>query len=195
MSDERKTLEDKWAAEAESEAAGNADINPGDGTGGASDERVTALEARVAELTDALLRQKAEMANFRRRVERDREEHRGEASRELLQRLLPVIDDFERALEAETDNFDAYRSGVELILRSLHEFLVAAGVERLDPHGDPFDPNFHEAVEQAESEEVPEHHVAAVYQPGYLHGGRLLRPARVGVARRPAESAGDQDDA
>jgi molecular chaperone GrpE len=178
MNDEPTSLEEKWAREA-SESAGTR-----------AEEATPELEARVAELTDALLRQQAEMANYRRRVERDREEHTADARRDLLRGLIPVIDDFERALEAQTDNFEAYRAGVELILRSLHEFLSGAGVESIDPHGHPFDPHLHEAVEHSSTDEVPEHHVAIVHQKGYLHGGRLLRPARVGVAR-PAQAGPD----
>lgn len=183
MNDERTSLEEKWAREAGEGAEANA--------AAPETEASPELEARVAELTDALLRQQAEMANYRRRVERDREEHTADARRDLLRGIIPVIDDFERALEARTDNFEAYRSGVELILKSLHEFLGGAGVESIDPHGHPFDPHLHEAVEHAATDEVPEHHVAVVHQKGYLHGGRLLRPARVGVARPSGDGAAE----
>ncbi|NKB90050.1 MAG: nucleotide exchange factor GrpE [Acidobacteria bacterium] len=192
--DKPTSLEEKWAAEAaEPELIVDAeDGNNGDDSDAGVTADATEAERQVAELTDQLRRQQAEMANFRRRTERDREEQIAEARRQLLRDLLPVLDDFERSLDAETDNLDAYREGVELILKSLHDFMNGAGVERIDPHGDPFDPHLHQAVEHSETDEVPEHHIATVYQPGYSHAGRLLRPAMVGVARPPA-AADDAD--
>jgi molecular chaperone GrpE len=182
-------LDDKRAASPDvtDEATDGTAASPADPERGEAD-----LQTQIANLTDQLLRQQAEMANFRRRTERDRDDQIAGARRHLLRDLLPVLDDFERALGAETDNLDAYRAGVELILKSLHEFLVAVGVERIDPHGEPFDPHLHQAVDHSETDAVPEHHVANVYQPGYSHGGQLLRPAMVGVARPPTATP-DQD--
>jgi len=188
MNEKPTSLEEKWAA-----AEPTADSNAEAGDVPVVDLATADLQSQVAGLTDQLLRQKAEMANFRRRIERDRDEQGAEARRHLLRALLPVVDDFERALGAETENFEAYRDGVELILKSLHEFLDTVEVERIDPHGEPFDPHLHEAVDHSETDAVPAHHVAHVYQPGYSHAGRLLRPAMVGVARPPA-NPDDGDD-
>ncbi len=193
MNEKPTSLEEKWAAADAEDASGD------DAAGEAPDApegdvELAEMESQVATLTDQLLRQQAEMANFRRRIERDRDEQGAEARRQLLRALLPVIDDFERALGAETENAEAYRNGVELILKSLHEFLDAADVERIDPHGAPFDPHLHEAVEHSETDAVPVHHVAHVYQPGYSHAGKLLRPAMVGVARPPAAPADEDGD-
>jgi molecular chaperone GrpE len=194
MNDKPISLEDKWAAdEAEAEVS-ISDVDPEEAAGDLAGAAPAGLEGQVASLTDQLLRQQAEMANYRRRTERDREDQIDRARSRLLIDLLPVLDDFERALGAETDNLEAYRTGVELILKSLHEFLVAAGVERIDPHGEPFDPHLHQAVDHSETDEVPEHHVASVFQPGYSHGGKLLRPAMVAVAR-PPEATADEVDA
>ena len=190
MTEKPTSLEEKWAATnaaADTVADGENEDAP------EVEPATTELEQQVANLTDQLLRQQAEMANFRRRIERDRDEQGAEARRHLLRSLLPVVDDFERALGAETENLDAYREGVELILRSLHEFLDGADVERIDPHGDPFDPHLHEAVDHSETDSVPADHVAHVYQRGYSHAGKLLRPAVVGVARPPAEPADGND--
>ena len=188
MNEKPTSLEEKWAAaDAGADHEGEAEDAP-------ADLMTAELQAQVAGLTDRLLRQQAEMANFRRRIERDRDEQGAEVRRNLLRALLPVIDDFERALGAETENFEAYRDGVELILKSLHEFLDAADVERIDPHGELFDPHQHEAVDHSETEAVPAHHVAQVYQRGYSHAGKLLRPAMVAVARPPTKSSdGDGD--
>jgi len=196
MNEKPTSLEDKWVAAeavADNDAEAVADSDAQAEEAPVIDLAMAELKSQVASLTDQLLRQQAEMANFRRRIERDRSEQGSEARRHVLRALLPVIDDFERALGAETENFEAYRDGVELILKSLHDFLAAAEVERIDPHGDPFDPHLHEAVDHSETDAVPAHHVAHVYQPGYSHAGKLLRPAMVGVARQPAEP-GDGDD-
>ena len=193
MNDKPTNLEEKWAAaEAAAETGQHApeDIELLEEV----DETTAQLQEQVADLTDRLLRQQADLANYRRRVERDREEQTDEARRDLLRGLLPVIDDFERALGTETDNFAAYREGVELIRKSLDEFLAAAGVERLHPHGEAFDPYMHQAVEHSETDAVPEDHVASVHQAGYSHAGKLLRPAMVGVARPPAASDSDDRD-
>lgn len=184
MDDRKPTaLEDKWASQ---------DAEPGEPSGEASGA-VRELEEQVAQLKDQLLRQQAELVNFRRRTERDRAELRQGSRAEVIRELLPVIDDFERAVEAGTDNVDAYRAGVELILRAMQDTLIRLGVSRIDPQGEPFDPHEHEAVEQQVTSEVPAGHVAAVYGPGYRLGERLLRPASVAVAAEPPEQdAGDE---
>lgn len=184
MEDRKPTaLEEKWAEqEAEPE-----------GLSGESSPEVRQLEGEVAQLKDQLLRQQAELVNFRRRTERDRAELRQGSRAEVIRELLPVIDDFERAVGAETDNVDVYREGVELILRTMQDTLVRLGVSRIDPQGELFDPHEHEAVEQQITSEVPAGHVAAVYGPGYRLGERLLRPASVAVAAEPPEQdAGDE---
>lgn len=196
MTDNRRTtLEGKWAAELDEDAGGRAE---GDAASSADDSaelsavtELDPLEAQVAELKDQLLRQQAEMANYRRRTLNAGSE-RAEAGRiEVLQQLLPVLDDFERAIAAD-DEAAGYREGVELILKSLRDLLVGFGVSRLDPHGEEFDPTLHDAVQQLPTDEVPAGRVASVYKPGYQVGERLLRPAMVAVARPPATAA-DED--
>ena len=124
------------------------------------------------------------MANYRRRTQQERDERAVEGRIDVIQQLLPVLDDFERAIDADADA-DGYREGVELILKSLRDLLVSLGVSRLDPHGEEFDPTLHDAVQQLPTDEVPEGRVASVYKPGYQLGERLLRPATVVVARQP----------
>lgn len=188
MDEKPTSLEEKWAA---ADAAADNDVDAEEAS--VVEPTPAELQSQVTDLADQLLRQQAEMANFRRRIERDRDAQGAEARGHLLRALLPVVDDIERAVGAETENFEAYRDGVELILKSLHEFLAAAEVERIDPHGEPFDPHLHEAVDHSETDAVPADHVAHVYQPGYRHAGKLLRPAMVGVARSPAKPD-DGDD-
>lgn len=188
MDEKPTSLEEKWAA---ADAAADNDVDAEEAS--VVEPTSAELRSQVNDLADQLLRQQAEMANFRRRIERDRAAQGAEARSRLLRALLPVVDDIERAVGAETENLEAYRDGVELILKSLHEFLAAAEVERIDPHGEPFDPHLHEAVDHSETDAVPAHHVAHVYQSGYRHAGKLLRPAMVGVARSPAKPD-DGDD-
>jgi len=195
MNDRKRTaLEDKWASEGD--AAGEAGARPDGPASEAAAEvapQIAELEGEIARLRDQLLRQKAEMVNFRRRTERDRADLRDSSRGAVIRELLPVIDDFERALSADTDNLEAYREGVELILRALQDTLDRLGVTRIDPQGAAFDPHEHEAVEQQITSEVPAGHVIAVYGPGYRLGERLLRPASVAVAAAPPES-GDEAD-
>ena len=180
-------LEAKWAAQID--ARSDSDVEAASESGDEPEgDAAGELRGQIAELNDRLLRQKAEMANFRRRMERDHSERQERGRADVIDRLLPVLDDFERALEVEPDNADAYRAGVELILRSFREVLDGFDVTRIDPLGEPFDPQFHDAVDRVETEELDEGRVAEVYQPGYMHGERLLRPARVAVAAAPRRS-------
>jgi len=193
MTDNRRTtLEDKWAASLDEDAEGKAgDDAASDGDESGDLSKVTQLdplEVELAELKDQLLRQQAEMANYRRRTQQEGS-GRAEAGRiEVMQQLFPVLDDFERAIDAN-DEADGYREGVELILKSLRDLLASFGVSRLEPHGEEFDPNLHEAVQQLPTDEVPAGRVASVYKVGYRLGERLLRPAMVAVARQPATAA------
>lgn len=182
MDDRKPTaLEDKWAQQGEGPEEAAPEAEP------QADPAVKELEDQIARLKDQLLRQQAELVNFRRRTERDRADLRESSRGEALRELLPVLDDFERAVDAETDNLDAYREGVELILKALQDAFDRLGVTRIDALGEPFDPNEHEAVEQQITSEVPAGHVAAVYAPGYRLGDRLLRAASVAVAAEPPE--------
>jgi molecular chaperone GrpE len=197
MTDNRRTtLEDKWAASLDEDAEGDAEGKAGDDAASDGDEsgdlskvtQLDPLEVELAELKDQLLRQQAEMANYRRRTQQEGS-GRAEAGRiEVMQQLFPVLDDFERAIDAN-DETDGYREGVELILKSLRDLLASFGVSRLEPHGEEFDPNLHEAVQQLPTDEVPAGSVASVYKVGYRLGERLLRPAMVAVARQPATAA------
>lgn len=143
------------------------------------------LLAEKAELRDQLLRRQADFENFRRRMERERSEFTQYAAMELLAELLPVLDDFERALKTETSDRE-YARGVELIYQRFFDTLKKQGLEPIEAEGRPFDPYVHEAVERAEAEGVEDHTVLEVFQKGYNFRGRLLRPAMVKVAvQRP----------
>jgi molecular chaperone GrpE len=151
-------------------------------------EAITAERDRMAaentELQDRFLRFQAEFQNFRKRVDKDRLELSEYASMEAVRTLLPIIDDFERALETETAD-KTYAQGLELIRQRLFEALKKLGLEPINAQGEPFDPHVHHAVEMAETEDAPDHTVLAEFQRGYNFKGRLLRPAMVKVAVEP----------
>jgi molecular chaperone GrpE len=154
----------------------------------ASLESVTAERDRLAaensELQDRFLRAQAEFQNFRKRVDKDRLELSEYASMEACRTLLPIIDDFERALQ--TENADkTYVQGLELIRQRLFEALKKLGLEPIVAQGEPFDPHIHHAVEMVETEDVADHTVLGEFQRGYNFKGRLLRPAMVKVAVEP----------
>lgn len=133
---------------------------------------------------DRLLRTIAEFDNYRKRVERERRELADFAAAEIITDLLPIVDNFERALDAETSpEFEPFRKGVELIHRQLLDTLRKRGVTAIVAAGTDFDPNLHEAVAHEPSAGHREGQVMQELQRGYLLGERLLRPAMVKVAK------------
>jgi molecular chaperone GrpE len=152
---------------------------------------VEALEKKAAEydsLLDTLQRLKAEYANYQKRIEREREEWRETCVRDVLVKILPVIDNLERAVEAAggRENGGDLLSGVELILKQFRGVLAAEGVTAFESRGAKFDPRYHEALMVEEKDDVPPDTVLAEVQRGYMFGEKVLRAARVSVSRRPA---------
>jgi len=142
------------------------------------------LAAEKADLADRLLRARAEFDNARRRAERERSEFLQFAAMDLVKEVLPVLDDFERALKVETADRN-YAKGVELIYQRLYETLKKLGLEPIEAAGRMFDPNLHQAVERVETDEAEDHTVIGEFQKGYNFKGKLLRPAMVRVAVKP----------
>ena len=151
------------------------------------------LAAEKADLRDRLLRAQAEFQNFRKRSDKDRLEFSEYASQEAVRALLPVLDDFERALKVESAGQEFSR-GIGLIYQRLFESLKKLGLEPLASTGQPFDPNVHHAVEMVETDEAADHTVLEEYQRGYNFKGRLLRPAMVKVAVEPKEDEPKKDE-
>jgi molecular chaperone GrpE len=143
------------------------------------------LAADKAELQDRILRSQAEFQNSRKRAEKERFEFAEYASTEAVRALLPVLDDFERALKVESADTE-YAKGMELIYQRFFEALKKLGLEPIVSIGQPFDPHIHHAVEMVETEEAADHTVLDEFQRGYNFKGRLLRPAMVKVAVEPA---------
>lgn len=146
-------------------------------------ERVARLQAEKDELMQTLVRRQADFDNYRKRVERERQEDRRQGMARLIEELLPVLDAFERALKAHEDPaYEEYRKGLELTYRKLWDALARHGLERIKAEGKAFDPNFHQAVESVESDEYPEGTVVEVLQDGFIFHGRVLRPSMVRVS-------------
>ncbi|MCH4564270.1 MULTISPECIES: nucleotide exchange factor GrpE [Halomonas] len=146
--------------------------------------RVEELEQSVAEAKDQALRAAAEAQNVRRRAEQEAEKARKFALEKFVRELLPVVDSLEKALEAMgEDATEAHREGVSMTLKMQHDVLGKFGVEVVEPHGEPFDPQYHEAMAMVPNPELEPNTVMEVMQKGYLLNGRLVRPAMVVVSQ------------
>ena len=140
-------------------------------------------ELRAEEYLDSLKRERASFQNYRRRVEHERLEQQRVATGNVLVKLLPIVDDFHRAMEAiPEDQRNEWFEGVALIQRKLERFMQDEGVTEIAALGQEFDPNFHEAVGVDSDTEAESGTVTQVLQRGYQHGDRVLRPAMVRVA-------------
>jgi len=163
-------------------------------------EEFESLKARAAksdEHWDRLLRTSADFENFKKRAARERQEAATFANVGLIQKLLPLLDNFEMAQaaaqSAKGDKLASLQTGIAMIQQQLKGVLAESGVEEVEAGGKPFDPTLHEAVSQMESKDVPEGHVLQQMRKGYKLRDRLLRPATVVVAKKPvaAEATGD----
>jgi len=158
----------------------------------AGDEEIRRLKAEVDHLREMYLRKLAEFDNYRKRVDRERQDLRRTAAEGLIGELLPVLDNFERAVQhADESDPAAFREGVAMIARQFSDILQRGGLEAIDPTGQRFDPELHEAVQRIEGSEFPTGSVVGVFSKGYLFGGRLIRPAMVAVAVEPVSPLGD----
>ncbi len=147
------------------------------------DAEAKRLAGELEDMRETLVRHQADFANFRKRAEKENREAGQRATARVVEQLIPIIDGFEHALAAHREpQYEGYRKGFELIYKQLLDNLARLGVERIEPLGKEFDPHLHQAVEREETTDHPDGTVLQVYQPGYLHHGRVLRPAMVRVA-------------
>ena len=159
-------------------------------------------EQQLAELRDKaakaqgyyeqLLRTAADLENYKKRAARERQDAVRFANESLLEKILPVLDNFEMALtaaNAPNTTVESLQAGVNMIQQQLKSALAEAGLEEINAAGQPFDPNFHEAISQQESADAPEGQVVQQVRKGYKLRDRLLRPASVIVAKKPAGNA------
>ena len=156
-------------------------------------------EQQLAELKDTaakgtqyyeqLLRTSADLENYKKRAARERQEAIKFANESLLEKLIPILDNFEMALaaaNAPNTSVQSLQSGINMIQQQLKSALGDAGLQEIDATGKPFDPNLHEAISQQETSDAPEGHVVQQVRKGYKLRERLLRPASVVVAKKPA---------
>ena len=174
---------------------------PDEGAAAPPEERIAALEAELADTKDRLLRALAETENVRRRTQREREDTQKYAISGFAKDLLSTADNLRRALDSvpEAEIKDARTrsllDGVAATERELLSVFERHGIRRIDPKGERFDHNFHQAVFEVERPDAPAGTVIEVLQPGYVLHDRLLRPAMVGVAKAAAKPAAGTDDA
>jgi molecular chaperone GrpE len=147
---------------------------------------VQKLKAERDSLLDRLARAQAEFENSRRRAAKEQQDFRDFAVVDAIKSLLPVIDSFERAIQAKTEAAD-FRAGVELIYKQFQDVLGKLGVKPIPAKGEQFDPHVHEAIEMVETSDAADHEVLEEWQRGYKLKDRLLRPAMVKVAKNPGK--------
>lgn len=154
----------------------------------AMQEEIEALKSQVEKLTgdlqekkDRLLRLQADFDNFRRRSAKEREEISAVVTQNFCKDMLPLLDNFERAMAAETKDVEAFQKGVEMIFTQFQEVLKKNGLEQIEAVGQKFDPNFHQAVMRVEDPEKEDDTVAQELQKGYMVKGRVIRPSMVQV--------------
>jgi molecular chaperone GrpE len=143
------------------------------------------LARQNAELTDQLLRRRAEFDNFRKRIERERSQFYDRAAMDVIRALLPVLDGLQRALAGDRNGDTEFHQGIELIARQFQDSLAKFGLEPIEAAGKKFDPHLHQAVEGVETTDYEDQTVVGEWQRGYLFRGQLLRPAMVKVAVGP----------
>jgi molecular chaperone GrpE len=145
-------------------------------------QKLSDAEGKSAENLDGWQRAVAEFQNYKKRMERDRDSEKAFMKSDLIKKVLPVLDDLERAMLNRPDQ-NAWASGIDLITRKLQSILEAEGLQRIDAKGKAFDPNYHEAISYESIEGVESGHIIAVVQNGYMLGEHTVRPALVRVAK------------
>jgi molecular chaperone GrpE len=182
MTDKKKHKHEEEVKEARVETAPSGEDQARAAEIEALTKRVEEAEAKAAEYKDGWLRSQAEFVNYKNRVARDNELTFFTMKGDILKKVLPVLDDLERALTNRVPG-DAWADGIELIVRKFQAALEKDGVTRIEAEGKPFDPNFHEAISHEPNGEVESGYVIAVLQNGYMLGERVIRPALVRVAQ------------
>jgi molecular chaperone GrpE len=149
-----------------------------------AEEELVLMQQELADARDMMLRLAAEMDNYKKRTEKERSSLIKYASQSIIQELISILDNFERAIESanKSRDFDSFLEGVELIFRQMCDALERKGVSQIEALGKPFDPNIHEAIAQVPTEECPENTVVEELQKGYMLHDRVIRPSRVAVS-------------
>ena len=140
-------------------------------------------EKAVESLREQLLRSRADFENFRKRMKREEQQRMQMANQRLVEQLLPVLDNLGRATQNPGETVVHLLGGIEMVHKQFEDVLIQQGLEKIEPQGQPFDPNLHEAVGVVTDSDLPDNTIAEVFHPGYTLKGRLVRPAMVRVAR------------
>lgn len=173
--DKNEPIAEETETSAQAEAAGEIDLLRAERDG---------YKVERDELRELLLRRQAEFDNFRKRTEKERSDYFQYAGMELVRELLPVLDDFDRALKIECASAE-YAKGIEIIYSRMFDLMKKVGMEPIETAGAQFDPHLHQAIERVETDEAEDGTVLGEFQRGYNFKGKLLRPSMVKVAVRP----------
>ena len=149
---------------------------------------LTAARAEAKENYDRFLRAAAELDNYRKRTARMRMEARGETLRDMLLQIAPILDNMSRALAQNSEDAESLKQGVDLIYTQFREMLKGYGLEEIESIGQPFDPNFHEALMEVENAEKPPGTILEEMEKGYTLNKKVVRPARVVVSKAEKEN-------
>ena len=154
-------------------------------------EQIRLKDEEIANQKDTFLREKAELENFKKRLTKEKDDFVQFANERLLQELIQIEDNLERALEVPNATLESLKEGVEMIQKQFSAFLKNQKVEPIEAIGKAFDPTLHEVLNQQESEEHEENTVIEEYSKGYTLNGRILRSAKVVISKKPAEKKED----
>jgi molecular chaperone GrpE len=168
------------ADQTEAEEAQSADEN----AESAEDKSSEAEKKAEEQESERYMRLMAEFQNFKRRAAREKSDIHAYANEKIIGELLPVLDNFERALDTKSDDVEGYAKGMELIFTQLKTALEHAGLEEIPAMGEEFDPNVHNAVMTEDSEEIEDNHISKVLQKGYKLNDKVIRPSMVAVVRK-----------
>ena len=157
------------------------------------EEQIRLKDEEILKQKDTFLREKAELENFKKRLTKEKEDFVQFANERLLKELLQIEDNLERAMAAPNATLESLKEGVEMIQKQFKDFLKNQKVEAIEALGKPFDPNLHEVLNQQESEEHEENTVIEEYSKGFTLNGRILRSAKVVIAKKPAEKNEDEN--
>ena len=157
------------------------------------EEQIRLKDDELLKQKDTFLREKAELDNFKKRLTKEKEDFVQFANERLLKEVIQIEDNMERAMTASNATLESLQEGVEMIQKQFATFLKNQKVKPIEALGKPFDPNLHEVLNQQESEEHEENTVIQEYSKGYTLNGRILRSAKVVIAKKPAEKKETED--
>ncbi len=186
LEDMQKEINEAQSAETAADAEGQENPDAGEQTQETSAEqqlqaKIDELQASLQEKDERVKRLQADFENFRRRTRQEKEELSAVVTQTLLTDMLPLLDNFERAIAAETTDMDSFQKGIDMIYKQFKASLEKNGLEAIDTADAKFDPNFHQAVMRVQNPEKEDDTIAAELQKGYMVKGRVIRPSMVQV--------------